>query len=321
VGVLSGSTGALAYVEPDQIGTPRVAIDGTSNLPDWNWSPLNDPFGETQPQQSLNGSSFTLNLRMPGQSYDAESGLNYNYFRDYDPTTGRYIESDPIGLRGGISTYGYVGGSSLRASDRFGLESSLDGCFSSPNGVAACTEAGIITARNVRTAQEIIDGALTAYSLLHCHGNNNVFSEGGEGDEANAAAAGGTGASAGAGTGGAAAPPPGDDGEGNGVRNTEPSPALNDSPYNPDAVANRIRPDYEPNPAHDPYSPQFNPQKTPEPSDAASVYQNASRGGMGTWYGRGQGGWYRYFSDNAGGAHFSGIVPESQVPNLILKGY
>ena len=47
------------------------------------------------------GIGFTFNLRFPGQYFDEETGLHYNYFRDYDPKTGRYIESDPIGLDGG----------------------------------------------------------------------------------------------------------------------------------------------------------------------------------------------------------------------------
>jgi len=60
-------------------------------------------------------------VRFPGQYADSETALNYNYFRDYEPGTGRYVESDPMGLDGGISTYGYVNGNPLGVTDPFGL--------------------------------------------------------------------------------------------------------------------------------------------------------------------------------------------------------
>jgi hypothetical protein len=102
--------------------------------------------------------------------------------------------------------------------------------------------------------------------------------------------------------------------------NTTPSPALEGNPYHPNVVEQRIRPPYRPNPAHDPRSPLFNPRKTPEPGDATQVYGDAVRGDMGTWYGLNKDGdIYRFFSDNAGGVHFSGKVSPQLVPNDVLK--
>ena len=75
---------------------------------------------------------------LPGQYYDAETGNHYNYFRDYDPRIGRYIESDPIGLAGGINTFGYAFQSPLQFGDLYGLE-----CFWLDQGnVEKCTPTG-----------------------------------------------------------------------------------------------------------------------------------------------------------------------------------
>ena len=65
---------------------------------------------------------FAYQLRFPGQYFDAEMALSYNYFRDYDPSTGRYLQSDPIGLDGGLNIYAYAALSPLQFIDRFGLD-------------------------------------------------------------------------------------------------------------------------------------------------------------------------------------------------------
>jgi RHS repeat-associated protein len=74
-------------------------------------------------------------LRFPGQQYDAATGLHYNYFRDYEPGTGRYVQSDPIGLLGGMTTYSYGDSNPLLLSDSLGLASEdqrADCCSKTP---------------------------------------------------------------------------------------------------------------------------------------------------------------------------------------------
>ncbi len=124
-GLLAGAAAAqkLHYLQADHLGTPRAVIDPARNVAVWAWDAKGEAFGNSVPNQDpdQDGAAFVLDMRFPGQRYDAASGLNYNYFRDYDPTTGRYTQSDPMGLMAGVSTYGYVSGTPLAWSDMFGL--------------------------------------------------------------------------------------------------------------------------------------------------------------------------------------------------------
>ncbi len=124
VGVIAG--GVLHHIQPDHLGSPRKVIDATANAAIWDWPILDNPFGEAAPDQDPDGNSvpFVMNLRFPGQYFDAETGLHYNYFRDYEPGTGRYVESDPIGLRGGVNSYAYVDNAPTIWTDALGLKSS-----------------------------------------------------------------------------------------------------------------------------------------------------------------------------------------------------
>jgi RHS repeat-associated protein len=81
---------------------------------------VQDPFG--RPVSLTNSGGIDTALRFPGQQADPDTGFAYNYFRDYDPTLGRYIQADPIGLAGGINRYAYVGGNPLGHSDFKGLD-------------------------------------------------------------------------------------------------------------------------------------------------------------------------------------------------------
>jgi RHS repeat-associated protein len=104
------------FIETDHLNTPRRITDPANQVV-WQWQ-NNDPFGNNVP---VSTAGFEFNLRFPGQYFDKETNLHYNYFRDYDPATGRYIQSDPIGLQGGINTYDYVEGNPVAFSDSLGL--------------------------------------------------------------------------------------------------------------------------------------------------------------------------------------------------------
>jgi RHS repeat-associated protein len=119
----NGAGVSTFYVHTDHLNTPRRVSRPSDNVVLWRWDP--DPSGTTAANQDPDGDSnlFIYNLRFPGQYFDAETGLHYNYYRDgYDPAVGRYTQSDPIGLEAGVNTYSYVNSAPITDSDPTGLD-------------------------------------------------------------------------------------------------------------------------------------------------------------------------------------------------------
>ncbi len=139
---LTGIPSAAAkvyYLHTDHLDTPR-SITNTAGQEVWRWDNT-DPFGNNLANENPSAlGTFTFNLRFPGQYFDKETGLHYNVNRDYNPALGRYIQSDPIGLRGGINTYGYVGGNPLSFADPRGLRRPDQEDPTTPENCAALKE-------------------------------------------------------------------------------------------------------------------------------------------------------------------------------------
>lgn len=116
---VAGGEPNLFFIHTDHLNTPRAVVDTAGNLR-WTW--FAEPFGTTAPNENPAAlGTFVQPLQFPGQYADTESGLNDNWFRTYDAKIGRYTQSDPIGLAGGVNSYSYTRGSPNSFIDPAGL--------------------------------------------------------------------------------------------------------------------------------------------------------------------------------------------------------
>ena len=110
------SNGEIYFFGNDMLGTPLILTDTTNTVV---WEAIYKPFGEAEANPN---STVKCNFRFKGQYYDSETGFHYNYHRYYDPSTGRYLRSDSIGLAGGINLFAYSGNNPINGIDPNGLE-------------------------------------------------------------------------------------------------------------------------------------------------------------------------------------------------------
>lgn len=117
--------GQVYFYQNDHLGTPQRMVTTTGEVV---WAASYSAFGKAT--ASVN--SISNYLRFPGQYFDKETDLHHNYFRDYDPVTGRYIQADPSGFFGGINLYGYAFQNPIALSDPNGLRPTV---VRTPRGV------------------------------------------------------------------------------------------------------------------------------------------------------------------------------------------
>jgi RHS repeat-associated protein len=157
----NGSGGVnILYVHTDHLNTPRKVSRPSDNQFEWRWD--TDPFGTTAANQNPAGlGTFVYDLRFAGQLYQAETGINQNWNRDYDPLVGKYVESDPIGLAGGgYSTYAYAGNNPTSYVDPTGQQEAVVGPVIIGAGVVAigCYATG--------TCQQVAQALEDAYNSI-----------------------------------------------------------------------------------------------------------------------------------------------------------
>ena len=142
----------------------------------WEWE--SKPFGESPTNEDVDqdNKKFTLNLRFPGQYFDKETQTHYNINRDYNPVTGRYIQSDPIGFDGGVNGFAYVGGQPILYKDCNGLATCNQWVNHLTNlwdNYSTTYSLGYYMVNNLRAGESVLSGTLTGFKPILIQGGQN----------------------------------------------------------------------------------------------------------------------------------------------------
>src|SRR5262249_51244840 len=116
IGIGTGTPEPRDDVFSDHLNVPRTVTDGGLSV---TWRSSYEAFGGISLEPP---SSITLDVRLPGQLLDSRTGLHYNFLRDYDPARGRYLQTDPLGIAGGVNAYAYVEGNPVILIDPYALD-------------------------------------------------------------------------------------------------------------------------------------------------------------------------------------------------------
>lgn len=158
--LVSRIAGGQTYaIHTDQVGRPEAVTDASRTVV---WRARNFAFDRTVMQDTIGG----LNLGFPGQYYDAETGLWNNGFRDYDSTLGRYVESDPLGLGGGINTYAYAANNPLYWVDPSGLAVTIN----ISNRTYSST--GNSISGTISVTSDVVSSSFSGYTMENGHPPN-----------------------------------------------------------------------------------------------------------------------------------------------------
>jgi RHS repeat-associated protein len=153
----SSDTEARVYpIITDYRGAPQVVLGAGQSIV---WQAETDPYGRASVRFTAtteNDRSFVMNLRLPGQVFDAETNLHYNYLRDYDPVLGRYVTPDPLAFANGTNPYAYVGNNPLTGIDPLGLYQ-IDVHYYMTYFLAITAGVDDTTARTIALATQYID--------------------------------------------------------------------------------------------------------------------------------------------------------------------